>query len=282
MATMERNVGRPLRGCHFSGHAVPGGSASVQIQGALPSKAANERSSLARGSDAATSNLDPRENGSRPNSRRDTPFTVLLADDHPLVREGLAVLINRQSDMRVIGEARNGQEAVEKFFALRPDIVLLDLRMPAMDGIETVTTIVHRYPTARIVILTSYQSEEDVYRALRAGARGYVVKDSPVPEVLECIRAVRGGGTWIPAGVAAKLARRVGERELTARETEVLHAITRGKSNKEIGSELNISEATVKVHVTHILEKLKASGRTEAIRLAVERGLVHMDSNTAA
>lgn len=216
------------------------------------------------------------------NSGSNTPFTVLLADDHPLVREGLLALINRQPDMRVIGEAQNGREAVEKFFALWPDVTLLDLRMPVMHGIETVTSILQKHPAAHIVILTSYQSEEDVYRALRAGARGYVLKDSSVAEVVECIRAVRAGGTWIPNGVAAKLARRVGDRALTARETDVLRAITRGKSNKEIGSELNISEATVKVHVTHILEKLKAGGRTEAMRLALERGLVCVDPSTAA
>jgi DNA-binding NarL/FixJ family response regulator len=211
-----------------------------------------------------------------------SPCTVLIADDHPLVREGLAALINRRSDMHVVAEACNGREAVEKFLARRPDIALLDLRMPLMDGVEAVRSICEKVPRARLVILTSYQSEEDMYRALRAGAKGYVFKDVPTEELVECIHAVTAGKSWIPPLVGATLAKRVTDRQLTTRELEVIRAVARGKSNKEIGTALTISESTVKVHMTHILEKLKVAGRTEAINVAVRRGLVIMDSSAAA
>jgi two-component system NarL family response regulator len=209
--------------------------------------------------------------------RDSKPFTLLIADDHPAVREGLAALISRRSDMRVVVEAGNGREAVEQFLAQRPDVALIDLRMPVLDGIGAVIAIREQAPAARVVILTTYQGEEDVYRAVQAGAQGYVLKDAPVEQLVECIRAVGEGRRWIPPEVGAKLAKRVATQGLTARELEVLHAMAPGKSNKEIGNSLGITEATVKVHVTHILEKLKASGRGEAVNLALKRGLVHMD-----
>ena len=204
-------------------------------------------------------------------------LTILVADDHPMVREGLVTVINRQSDMRVVAEAANGREAVEKFVELRPDISLLDLRMPVMDGIEAAMSIYEHASVARLVIVTSYESEEDIYRALQAGAQGYVLKDAPVEDLINCIYTVLDGKTWIPPVVGAKLAKRVTERSLTTREMEVIRALAKGKSNKEIGVALNISEGTVKVHVTHMLEKLKVTGRTEAIGAAVKRGLVTMD-----
>jgi two-component system NarL family response regulator len=205
----------------------------------------------------------------------------LVADDHPVVREGLIALINRHSDMQVVSEASNGREAVDRFFAEGPDIALIDLRMPVLDGVQTVISICERDPLARLVIVTTFQSEEDIYRALRAGAQGYVLKDSTADELVDCIHAVMAGRTWIPPGVGAKLAKRVSDQELTAREMDVLSALVVGKSNKEIGVTFNISEATVKVHVTHILEKLKAGGRTEAIGVALKRGLVRMDGAAA-
>jgi two-component system NarL family response regulator len=208
-------------------------------------------------------------------------LTLLIADDHPIVREGLVALINRQPNMRVIGEANNGQEAVEKYFALHPDVVLLDLRMPVMDGIEAVEAICRVEPDAQLIVVTLYESEEDVYRSLRAGARGYAVKDASLEQLIKGIHAVGQGKTWIPAEVGAKLAKRVTDPELTPRESEVLHAVARGKSNKEIGSQFNISEGTVKVHMTHILEKLKVAGRTEAINVAVRRGLVRLEASPA-
>jgi len=205
-------------------------------------------------------------------------LTVLIADDHPVVREGLAAIIQTQPGLKVIAEASNGQEAMEKFFAHRPDIALLDLRMPLMTGVEAVTAICEKEPGARLAILTSYESEEEIYRALRAGAQGYVLKDAPPADLIECIRAMSEGRTWIPPDIGAKLARRVKGQELTSREMEVLRALVQGKSNKEIGCLLDIAESTVKVHVTHVLEKLKASGRTEAISVALKRGLIRMDS----
>ena len=212
---------------------------------------------------------------------RDKPLSILLADDHPVVREGLAALINRRPDMKVVAETDNGRNAVEQFFEHRPDVALLDLRMPVMGGLDAVVAIINKAPAARLVILTTYEGEEDIYRALRAGAKGYVLKDVPVEELMECLRAVAEGRTWIPPKVAAQLAKRVASRDLTPRELEVLRTVTAGKSNKEIGVALNISEATVKVHVTHILEKLKVGGRTEAIRVSVEHGIVHLDSTAA-
>jgi two-component system NarL family response regulator len=205
-------------------------------------------------------------------------LTILIADDHPVVREGLRTMIQLQPDMRVIAEASNGHEAMEKYFAHRPDIALLDLRMPLMGGVETVAGIYDKDPCARMAILTSFESEEEIYRALRAGAQGYVLKDAPVADLIACIRAMSEGRTWIPPGIGAKLAKRVTGQELTTREMEVLRTLVLGKSNKEIGVLLDIAESTVKVHVTHVLEKLKASGRTEAISVALKRGLIRMDS----
>jgi DNA-binding NarL/FixJ family response regulator len=204
-------------------------------------------------------------------------MTILVADDHPMVREGLITIISRQPDMRVVAEATNGREAVEQFMTLRPDVALVDLRMPMMGGIDVVMSIYERVPAARLVVVTTYQTEEDIYRALQAGARGYVLKDAPLEDIVECIHAVGSGKTWIPPAVGAKLAMRVTDRALTARESEVIRALAKGKSNKEIGVALNISEGTVKVHVTHMLEKLKVTGRTEAIAAAVKRGLVTID-----
>ena len=210
------------------------------------------------------------------------PFTVLIADELPIVREGLARLINGRSDMRVVAEAANGPEAVEKFVAQCPDIALLELRLPLMDGVEVIISICKKVPSARLVIFTTCQGEEDIYRALRAGAYGYMLKDTPLTELIECIRAVAEGRRWIPPAVAARLGKRVADRAMTARELEVIRELVSGKSNKEIGTRLDISEATVKVHITHILEKLKVTGRTEAINVAVRRGLVRLDSVAVA
>ena len=203
-------------------------------------------------------------------------ITVLIADDHPLVREGMVAFINRQTDMRVIAEASNGHEAVERFMATLPDIGLLDLRMPMVDGIDAIHAIRRKAPGARLVVLTTYETEEDIYRALRAGAQGYLLKCCPKEELLECIRAVSCGRSWIPPEVGAKLAKRVVTPDLTRREVDVLGALSVGKSNKEIGTLFDISEATVKVHMTHILEKLHVTSRTEAINVAAERGLVRL------
>jgi two-component system NarL family response regulator len=214
--------------------------------------------------------------------RQREKLKLLLADNHPVVLAGVASMLSGRSDISIVEQARNGREAVEKFLQLRPDVGLFEVRMPVMDGIEAVAEIRAHLPGARLLMFTTCQSEEDVYRAVRAGAQGYVFKDAPTEELVQSICAVGTGQQWIPLIAAARLASRIADRELTVREKEVLIAITSGKSNKEIGVALNISEATVKVHVTHILEKLKASGRTEAIRLAVQRGLVYLDAPAPA
>ncbi len=205
------------------------------------------------------------------------PYTLLIADDQPIVREGLAALINRRSDMRIVAQASNGREAVEKYLQQPPDVALLELKLPLMDGVEVAKSINAKVPAARLVVFTTCQGDEDIYRALKAGVHGYIFKNTALNELVECIRAVAQGRRWIPPAVAAQLGKRVADRGLTVRETEVLRAVTNGKSNKEIGAALDISEATVKVHVTHILEKLNVTGRTEAINVAVRRGLIHMD-----
>lgn len=202
---------------------------------------------------------------------------ILISDDHPVVREGLAALINRRPDMRVVAEAGNGREAVDAFLRLRPDVALMDLRMPQMDGVQAISAIREAAPDARIIVLTTYDSDEDIYRALRAGAKAYLLKDARREELLDCIRTVYEGRSWIPAAVATKLASRVGASELTPRELEVLRLMVAGKSNKEIGAILFVAEGTVKVHVSHIMEKLGTTGRTEAVSVALKRGLIHLD-----
>jgi DNA-binding NarL/FixJ family response regulator len=207
-------------------------------------------------------------------------ITILIADDHSLVREGMTAVINRQTDLQVVAEASNGQEAVERFLATLPDVGLLDLRMPKVDGIDAIHAIRREVPGARLVVLTSYETDEDIYRALRAGAQGYLFKCCAKEELLECIRAVSWGRSWIPPDVGAKLAKRVMAPDLTRRETDVLGALSIGRSNKEIGALFDISEATVKVHMTHILGKLRVTSRAEAINVATGRGLVRLSGTT--
>lgn len=202
---------------------------------------------------------------------------VLIADDHPVVREGLAALINRRPDMEVVAEASNGREALEQFLQQLPDVALIDLRMPGMDGVEAIQAIRKQVPMAHIIVLTTYDGDEDIYQGLRAGAKAYLLKDVSREELLECIRAVHEGATRIPPPVAAKLATRVSAPDFTEREIEVLRLMVTGKSNKEIGAALNVTEGTVKVHVNHILTKLGVSGRTEATTLALKRGIIHLD-----
>ncbi len=199
---------------------------------------------------------------------------ILIADDHPVVREGLSALINRQPDMKVVAEAGDGGEAVEKFFRHRPDVALIDLRMPQMDGLRVIITVCERAPGARVVVLTTFDDDEDIYRALRSGAKGYVLKGAPREQLLECIRTVHAGKSDIAPAVAAKLAERLSRPGLSKRELEVLRLVADGKSNQEIGGLLHIGEGTVKVHVNHILDKLGVSNRTAAGVAALERGLI--------
>ena len=209
-------------------------------------------------------------------------YTVLIADDHPVMREGLAAVIKRIPDLCIVAQATNGEEAVKKFLVHSPDIALVELRLPMMDGVGVVKSVCEHLPDARLIIFTTCKGEEDIYRSVKAGAFGYLLKEAPVNEVVECIRAVARGNRWISPAVAATLGKRLTEKALTARELDVIRALTSGKCNKEIAASLGISEATVKVHVTHILEKLKVAGRTEAINVAMKRGLVHLDQVAVA
>jgi DNA-binding NarL/FixJ family response regulator len=206
------------------------------------------------------------------------PIRVIIADDHPIVREGLGALIKSQKDMKVVSEAANGRQAVQQFLLRRPDVLLLDLRMPEMNGIEAIQAILKKAPKARIVVLSTYGGDEDIFKALKAGAKTYLLKDSPREQLLESIRAVHRGQLSIPSAIGARLAAHLGAPALTHRETEVIKLMAAGKSNKEIGTSLGVTEGTVKIHVGHILKKLGVTGRTEAIRVALERGIVHLES----
>ncbi len=199
---------------------------------------------------------------------------ILIADDHLVVREGLVAILNRQSDMTVVGEAGNGHEALEQWRNHRPDVTLMDLRMPEMSGVEAIIAIREEDDKASVIILTTYDSDEDVYRGMRAGAKAYLLKDAHREELLNCIRAVYAGKTVVSPGVASKLANRLREDELTPRELEILNLVAQGLSNKLIARALEISEGTVKTHVKNLLEKLDATSRTEALAVAARRGLI--------
>jgi two-component system, NarL family, response regulator len=199
---------------------------------------------------------------------------VGIVDDHPVVRDGLAAILGLQPDIKVVGEAATGREACALFDRQRPDVLLLDLKMPGMDGLEVVQTLCAAHPEVRIVILTTYGGDEDIFRSLKAGAKGYLLKDAPRQQILEAIRTVHAGQRYLPAAIVSKVAERALQPELTGREREVLQGMARGKSNKEIGLALSISEGTVKTHVKAILAKLDAVSRTEAVMIAAERGLV--------
>ena len=202
---------------------------------------------------------------------------ILIADDHPIVRDGLNAVINDQADMEVIAEAANGREAVDLALEHRPDVMLIDLRMPQLNGLETIQTIRTDWPQARIIILTTYDGDEDIYRSLQSGAQAYLLKGMPRAELLDTIRAVHAGRRRIPPDVAAKLAERISSSELTQREMEVLQLIVAGQSNKQIGSNLSITEGTVKAHINSILGKLGVNDRTHAVTEALRRGIVHLE-----
>jgi DNA-binding NarL/FixJ family response regulator len=201
---------------------------------------------------------------------------ILTVDDHPLLRKGIAALVNGECDMELVAEASDGQEAIEKFRLHRPDVTLMDLQMPEMNGTEAITRIQSEFPGARIVVLTTYTGDAQVLKALQAGARGYILKGHVHRELLEIIRAVHAGQKRIPPEIASELAEHAADDALSAREIEVLRLIAAGNSNKLIADQLSIGEATVKSHVTNILSKLGANDRAHAVTIAVKRGIFEL------
>ena len=207
----------------------------------------------------------------------DAPITILTADDHPLIRDGLAAVLRAQGGLQVVAEAANGEEAIEAYARLRPDIVLMDLRMPVMDGLTATRAILGEDPNARIIVLTTYDGDEDIHRALAAGARGYILKDMMRTELLGVIQAVHRGQRGIPGPVAARLAEHTPRIGLTPRELEVLRLVADGLSNAQVAERIGRTEGTVKVHLKNILQKLDVKDRTEAVTTALRRGFIRLD-----
>lgn len=199
---------------------------------------------------------------------------VLIADDHPLVRRGLAAIINMEDDASVVGEAGDGEEAVQMWRALRPDVTLMDLRMPKVEGVQAIRRIRAEDAGAAIIVLTTFDHDEDIYAGLRAGAKAYLLKDVLPEELFRCIRAVHAGEAYLQPRVAAKLAQRMQEETLTEREVQILALLAQGKSNRAIGQSLFITESTVKSHLKSLFVKLDATSRAEALALAAKRGLI--------
>jgi len=204
------------------------------------------------------------------------PIKVLAVDDHALLREGIAALVNAECDMELIAEASNGREAIEQFKLHRPDVTLMDLQMPGMGGIESIIGIRGEFPNARIIVLTTYTGDVQVLRALKAGARAYILKGRVHRELVETIRAVHGGQKRIPPEVAVELADHAADEDLSSRELDVLRLIAAGNANKEVAGQLSIADETVKSHVTNILAKLRASDRTHAVTIALKRGIIEL------
>lgn len=203
---------------------------------------------------------------------------VLIVEDHNVVRQGLVALLNVVEGLEVVGEAADGVEAIAEYRKSRPDITLVDLRLPKLSGVEVIQRIRMEAPHARLIVLTTYDGDEDIYRALKAGAKGYLLKGMTTQELIATIREVHAGKAHIPPAIAEKLAERMGTEDLTPREAEVLEQIVNGKSNKEIATELAISEATVKTHINSLLSKLGVTDRTQAATAAIRRGIVPWES----
>ena len=219
--------------------------------------------------------IQPSQRSRKSGSGR-SKIRLLIADDHALIREGLAATIGRQRDMLVVSQAANGREAVELWKDRRPDVALVDLRMPEGNGVTVIQQIRDLDPLARIIIQTTYDTDEEIYQAIKAGAKGYLLKDAPLEELLDSIRKVHAGETCIPPALGAKLASRMSGEALTSREIDVLKLLARGRSNKEIGTDLFISETTVKTHLRSIFSKLNVMSRTEVIAAANKRGLIQL------
>ena len=201
----------------------------------------------------------------------------MLVDDHPAFRKGMAALLGSEPDLDVIAEAGDGGEAVQVYRQKRPDVVLMDLRLPGMGGVEAIIAIRKEFPGARVIVLTTFDMDEDIYRAIQSGAKSYLLKDTPEDEIAETIRAVHGGHEKLPATVAHRLATRQQRAELSSRELEVLQLLIKGRSNKEIGSALFVTEDTVKAHLKTLFAKLNVQDRTEAAITAIRQGIVHLE-----
>ena len=240
-----------------------------QLQGQFWASEASRREN-GEGHEPQNRSASAKKNGVRKRIR------VLIADDHEIVREGLATMINRQPDMAVVAQVCDGQAAVEQFVILRPDVALVGLRMQRLDGIAVTRTIREQAPEARIILLATDECDEQIYQGVRAGALSYLVKSTSGDELLDTIRKVSSGVTCISPAIAAKLAARVTRSELSERELDVLRLMVTGRSNKEIGGSLHITEGTVKVHVSCLMKKLEATGRTEAVNLALMHGIVSL------
>lgn len=202
---------------------------------------------------------------------------VLIVDDHPVVRAGLASMLGTQAELDLIGMAASGDDALRLIAEREPDVVLLDLRMPGMSGVETLQALRAAGRSMRVVILTNYETDEDIYRAVQAGAQGYLLKDTSLREMVEAVRAVHAGKRYIPRHIASRLAERMVRTDLTARELEILKLLAKGPTNKQIGHALGISDNTVRNHVLKIMEKLEVSDRTEAATTAIQRGLITLE-----
>jgi DNA-binding NarL/FixJ family response regulator len=201
---------------------------------------------------------------------------VLCVDDHPLLREGIGTVINNQPDMHLVAEAANSQEALDQFRKHKPDVTLMDLRLPGMSGIDTMIAIRNEFPEARIIILTTFEGDVEIQRALEAGARAYMLKSMPPKDMVDNIRQVHAGKKRIPHEIATHLAEHYSDEALTGREVEVLREIAGGNRNRDIADKLFITEETVKVHIKHIMEKLGASDRTQAVAIGVRRGIIQL------
>src|SRR5271154_2382915 len=204
------------------------------------------------------------------------PNRIFSIDDHPLMREGIAAIVRNEPDMLLVAEASNGREAIQRYRELRPDVTLMDLRLPDMSGIDVLIAIRMEFSEARVIMLTTFEGDVEVQRALEAGARGYMLKSMPPKDLVEAIRHVHAGKKRIPQEIAAHLAEHYSDETLTAREVEVLQQIAGGNRNRDIAEKLFISEETVKVHIKHIMEKLGARDRTQAVTIAVRRGIIHL------
>lgn len=201
---------------------------------------------------------------------------ILCVDDHPVLREGIAAIVGNQTDMQLIADAVNAQDGIQQFQKYQPDVTLMDIRLPDLSGIDAIVAIRKEFPEARILVLTTFEGDVEIQRALDAGARGYILKSLPPKELVDAIRQVHAGKKRIPVQIAARLAEHLSDEELTARETEILLKVAEGNRNQDIAQRLFIAQATVKVHIKHIMEKLGASDRTQAVAIGVKRGIIQL------